>query len=145
VSTSACSPIDSSFTRTPPHAFVADFIGDANIVPGEIVAVDGGTAIRIGGVEVPLASSLVALGPTRIAIRPEAIQPHEVDEGQALSEGHLTGTISKANYLGSHVEYSIETEVGSLFVVDPRIDRVIAVGRTVALTLLPRGVIPIDD
>jgi iron(III) transport system ATP-binding protein len=129
----------------PVDAFVADFIGDANIVPGEIVAVDGGTAIRIGGVEVPLASSLVALGPTRIAIRPEAIQPHEVDEGQASSEGHLTGTISKANYLGSHVEYSIETEVGSLFVVDPRIDRVIAVGRTVALTLLPRGVIPIDD
>jgi iron(III) transport system ATP-binding protein len=130
----------------PVDAFVADFIGDANIVAGEIVPVDGGgTAIRFGGVDVRLASWSGAPGPTRIAIRPEAIQPREVGEDRAFSEGHLTGTISKASYLGSHFEYAIETEVGSLFVVDPRIEYAIAVGRTVALDLLPRGVIPIDD
>jgi iron(III) transport system ATP-binding protein len=130
----------------PVDTFVADFIGDANIVPGEIVAVDGGgAAIRVGAVDLPLPSWSGALGPARIAIRPEAIQPHQAGDGQAPTEGQLTGTISKASYLGSHVEYAVDTEVGSLFVVDPRIDRAIAVGEPVTLALIPRGVIPVGD
>jgi len=130
----------------PVDTFVADFIGDANIVSGDIVAVDGGgAAIRVGGVDLPLPLWSGALGPARIAIRPEAIQPQEAGDGQAPTEGQLTGTISKASYLGSHVEYAVDTEVGPLFVVDPRIDRAIAVGQPVTLALMPRGVIPVGD
>jgi len=130
----------------PVDAFVADFIGDANIVPGEIVAIDGGeAAIRVGSVDLRLPSWSGAFGPVRVAIRPEAIQPHEVGEGTAPAEGHLDGAISKASYLGSHVEYTVDSEVGPLFVVDPRIDRAIAVGQPVTLALMPRGVIPVGD
>jgi len=130
----------------PVDAFVADFIGDANIVSGEVVSCDGGgAALRFGSVSQRLSSWSGALGPTRIAIRPEAIQPNPIDSGSATADGQLEGTISKASYLGSHIEYAIDTEVGALFVVDPRIDRPLAVGQTVALVLMPRGVIAVDD
>lgn len=132
--------------ETPIDAFVADFIGDANTVPGEVVSVDDeGVSVRIADVELRLTGRKGAVGPVRIAIRPEAIQPREIDSEQESKPTTLTGIVTKASYLGSHLEYAIETEVGSLFVVDPRIEAQVDVGRTVALDLAPRGVIIVSD
>ena len=130
----------------PVDSFVADFIGDANIVSAEVLSIgENGAAVRIAGVDMHLPVSDGTVGAVRIAIRPEAIRPHEIDDDRSLANGKLTGTVSKAIYLGSHLEYAIDTEVGSLFVVEPRIDQAIAVGRTVALELIPRGVVMIAD
>ena len=116
---------------------VATAAHDACHASGSVDVVGASSAVPVAAVRSG------ALGPARIAIRPEAIRPYEA--GKAPAEGQLSGTISKASYLGSHIEYAVETEVGSLFVVDPRIDRVIAVGQPVTLALTPRGVIPVRD
>jgi iron(III) transport system ATP-binding protein len=122
--------------EAPADAFVADFIGDANIVDGEVIGVNGkGARVRIGDVEVALPGRKAKLGPAKIALRPEAIRP--VAPGRRKQ---LTGTVDKASYLGSHLEYTIQTQVGALFVVEPRVDAPVAVGATVALDLAPRGV-----
>jgi iron(III) transport system ATP-binding protein len=132
--------------ETPIDAFVADFIGDANTVPGEVVSADdSGVAIRIAGIEVRLAGRTGTVGPVRIAIRPEAIQAREIDGGGQPESELLTGTVTKASYLGSHLEYTIDTKVGPLFVVDPRIDTLVEIGRTVGLDLTPRGVIIVSE
>ena len=131
--------------ETPVDTFVADFIGDANIVSGEINGqTDHGLSVRISDFELTLAGRSGEPGPVRVAIRPEAIHPRPVTPDKPNNEG-LTGTVAKASYLGSHLEYTIDTDVGPLFVVEPRIDALVEVGSTVLLELAPRGVIILDE
>jgi iron(III) transport system ATP-binding protein len=76
-----------------------------------------------------------------VAVRPEAISV-EPAPGAA---GALAGTIAKAGYLGTHMEYSIDTEAGRLFATCPRVDRPLAPGAKVALAFAPRGVIIVES
>jgi iron(III) transport system ATP-binding protein len=136
----------SDLYEAPVDAFVADFIGDANIVPGEIVGTNArGLRVRIGGHELTLAGRSGAPGLARVAIRPEAVRPRPAAGGGGARRGGLIGTVAKASYLGSHLEYTIDTEVGPLFVVEPRIDAALEVGTSVRLELAPRGVMIVGE
>ncbi|SCZ04808.1 iron(III) transport system ATP-binding protein [Microvirga guangxiensis] len=98
----------------PADLFVADFIGDANIISGEVLDEGGAVAnVRIGGVDIQLPRRGVGRGPVKLAVRPDAIA---LDEGSAAS-GKLMGTVKKASYLGTQVEYEVESPIGELFVV----------------------------
>ena len=76
-------------------------------------------------------------GEATVAVRPEAITV-ELAPGPA---GALPGKIAKASYLGTHMEYSIDTAAGTLFATCPRVERPLSAGTAVAVTLAPRGVI----
>ncbi|MDH3911917.1 MAG: ABC transporter ATP-binding protein [Rhodospirillales bacterium] len=120
----------------PADLFVADFIGDANVVTGEIKALDGALAVvDIGGVERRLPHRGLPPGEVDVAIRPEAIHlsRERVDDS-------FSGTVSKATYLGSHLEYSVETPLGELFVIDHRVDGFAPPGTTVSVVMADRGV-----
>jgi iron(III) transport system ATP-binding protein len=107
------SPVD--LYEHPADLFVADFIGDANLVTAEIVEERGERAlVRLGSLDVELPRRGAARGAVKLAIRPEAITIHS----QKPAGPVLSGRIKKAAYLGKHLEYSIETPVGTLFVVD---------------------------
>ena len=55
----------------PANRFVADFIGEANIIPCEITAVEGGmAAIRIGSYSYRLPSRGLQTGSAKLAVRP---------------------------------------------------------------------------
>jgi iron(III) transport system ATP-binding protein len=116
----------------PADLFVADFIGDANVVDAEILRVDGETAtVSIAGVELRLESRGLEAGPAKLAIRPHAIDLEEV----VASGAGLTGAISKASYLGTHMEYVVDTPVGELFVIDSKVDAPITGGQSVSIVL----------
>jgi iron(III) transport system ATP-binding protein len=51
--------------------------------------------------------------------------------------------VRKAAYLGGVMEYTVETAIGALFVVDSAVERPLAVGTEVAVGLAPHGVIAI--
>jgi iron(III) transport system ATP-binding protein len=113
----------------PEDLFVADFIGDANIVEAEIVALDGERATTsIGGLRIELPSRGLPIGPVKAAIRPESVLL--TDDGDGLA-----GKIVKAAYLGGHLEYSLETPIGELFVIDRDVDAPREVGATVGIKL----------
>ena len=123
----------------PSNVFVADFIGDANLVEAEIRSVEGETAtVSIGNVEIELPARGIAPGPGKVAVRPESV--HLSDPGSGLA-----GEIVKAAYLGDHLEYSVSTPVGELFVIDNSVDAPRAVGSSVSVgfgtrvTLVPGG------
>jgi iron(III) transport system ATP-binding protein len=119
----------------PADRFVADFIGDANIVEVEIVAVDGDDAdVRLGTATVRLARRGLAPGPALLAIRPAAVLL------AANLGGVLEGEVLKASYLGSHAEYEVETPVGELFVIDSRAGRMLAPATRVGVGFADRGV-----
>ncbi len=120
----------------PANLFVADFIGDANVVTAEIRSIDGDWAnVHVGNAETKLPSRGMKPGKTQVAIRPESLQ---------ISDSELSGAIEaevvKATYLGSHMEYTLDSAVGELFVVEPDISNPVAIGTTISVRLRNRGI-----
>ncbi len=121
----------------PADVFVADFVGDANLVKCEIASIDGRDAIvRLGDLELRMPHRDLTAGEADLAIRPEAVR---LNAGEA--QGAISGNVRKAVYLGSHVEYMVETAIGELFVIDPRADHAIVAGSSVMVALAERGVV----
>jgi iron(III) transport system ATP-binding protein len=121
----------------PASLFVADFIGDANIVAATVSDVNGDTArVQIGTLEKRLRHRGAVSGEAKVAIRPESLRLSEArPNGPALE-----ATLAKAAYLGTHMEYTVTSAIGELFVVDRAIDRPLPVGTTLYVTLAEHGV-----
>ena len=125
----------------PADLYVADFIGDANLVEAEVTGIRNGTAtVRIGTLSRELPERGVSVGKAHVAIRPEAIQL-STDRSAAGVEA----TVRKATYLGSHMDYTVECVLGELFVVSPYTGTHLAVGATVTLNLADHGVTLVGD
>jgi len=123
--------------EAPANLFVADFIGDANLVTGVIESKAGDRAtVRIAGVSVNLPHRDQAPGEIKVAIRPEAITLETAKPGRPV----VAGTVAKAAYLGTHMEYTVATEAGDLFVVDRHVARPAPVGSDVWLSLADHGI-----
>ena len=100
--------------EAPSSAFIADFIGDANLAACEVEAIANDTAtIALDGTRYRVLAGDIGKGTAKLVLR-----PHELDLTQAGSEG-IAGTISYAAYLGKEMQYTVETAIGSLFVVSP--------------------------
>ena len=121
--------------ETPASAFIADFMGEANVVDCEVVSTEAGKAlIRIGALEHRIPAQDARPGPARLAVRPNAITL------DPAADAPLSGTITHAAYLGDHVEYEVKTEAGTLFIVDPAVERSLAANSTVAIGFRDRGI-----
>lgn len=90
----------------PNSQFVADFIGDANLLSGEVN--QGVLHLDQWKIEAPNRSD----GPTVVSIRPELIQ-------LSTQATQLSGEIANATYLGSRMEYEVLTSTGELLVSRP--------------------------
>jgi len=127
--------------EAPASSFIADFMGEANVVACEVLGVENGKArVRIAGVEhsVP-AGNREKLGVASLAVRPGAV---------TLSEGRgegLSGRVLHSAYLGDHVEYEVETDVGTLFIVDHAVDRILPAASDATLGFKTRGIAIIDS
>jgi iron(III) transport system ATP-binding protein len=122
----------------PADLFVADFIGDANIVSGELTDFSGAQgSVRIGNLSLQLPHRGVSQGPVKLAVRPDAIL---LDEAPSSSTP-LMGTVRKASYLGTQIEYEVESPIGNLFVVQYGRKDAIAPGSPVGISFASqRGV-----
>jgi len=102
------------YTR-PANAFVADFVGEANIVPAKVIDADHDQArIQLGSVvlSAPYVETPIAGQSVQVIIRPEDILV------AAENEEGLPGTVRFAMYQGSTNDYIVDTEVGELRIVD---------------------------
>ena len=119
----------------PNSHFVADFIGDANIVPVTIESRQGEMAsVRLGPLLLTLPHHGAAEGAAELSIRPQALL-------LAPGGGGLSGRVTKAAYLGSHMEYWV-TVAGldkELFVIAPDVERPLVVGNMVSVSLAHTG------
>ena len=125
----------------PATAFLARFMGESNPARGHIQRLSPARVrVRLGDAALEIDNAAARDGEAAVAVRPEAIAV-ELAPGPA---GALAGTITKSSYLGTHMEYSIDTAAGTLFATCPRVERPLVAGQAVALTLSPRGVIVVD-
>ena len=120
----------------PVNLFVADFIGDANIVKAQILKIDGISAnVDIGGIGVNLPNRGLVSGEVSVAIRPQSICL-----SQSGNKNSIPGTILKAIYLGGHIEYTVDCILGELFVIDNQVEIKHNLDTAVFITLRARGV-----
>jgi iron(III) transport system ATP-binding protein len=112
--------------EAPASRFLADFIGDANLVDGEVAQGADGATFTAGGVGAPVRADGIAAGPATLAVRPHRLRI------VAPGEGAIAGVCQRAAYLGSRFEYVVATSWGELLVFDdaarPRFARGDALG-----------------
>jgi iron(III) transport system ATP-binding protein len=120
----------SDLYERPNSEFVAGFMGEALLLPANVT---NGGEVQLG----PLswrAPDAVPTGRALVAVRPEAWMVG--DPGQY----RLSARVRKATYLGGFYEYTLDTEIGELFVVCPHVDRSRTVAEIVSLGMHQRGV-----
>ncbi len=98
--------------ETPASRFLADFIGDANLVDGELTAGADGPTFTAGGAGMPVRADGIPTGPATLAVRPNRLRLTEPGPGS------VPGVCKRAAYLGSRIEYMVETPWGELLVFD---------------------------
>lgn len=119
----------------PASGFIADFMGEANVVPCDVISIENGVAsVMVEGFAHQLPSHLNFTGRGALAVRPNAIVLN------SPREGALNGTISSAAYLGDHMEYEVKTPTGNFFVVDPAIESAWSSGADVSIGFRERGI-----
>jgi len=122
----------------PVSRFVADFIGDANLIACELIEERGARAlVRLGSLDLDLARRDAQKGPVTLAVRSESVALHIARPDCPA----LPGRVIKASYLGKHHEYTVETSLGALFVIDRSDMNLVPPKSEVWLTLTARGVV----
>jgi iron(III) transport system ATP-binding protein len=113
----------------PVSEFVAGFMGEAMLFDGAALA-DG--TVALGPITLRPRQP-VAAGAVRIAVRPEAWRV-------SLQNPGLEAVVQKSAYLGSVQELTLQSALGSIFVVWPEPEPLLAAGQRVWLNLSGHGV-----
>jgi iron(III) transport system ATP-binding protein len=115
----------------PNSAFIADFIGDANLVACEVLAAEnGGAEIMIAGQKVLVPNEAGHKGTAKMVLRPHHIKL--ADGGAGFS-----GNITYAAYLGNQIQYTLESALGPLFAIADTTANPFTVGQNVKISFDP--------
>ncbi|WP_434360939.1 ABC transporter ATP-binding protein [Parasalinivibrio latis] len=114
----------------PENEFVADFIGEANLVDCLVEDVNNEVAlINVYGHSFSLNSDHARAGKGRLAVRPGAVKI-----SPEYTAGTLNGRIKVASFLGDHMEYEVETPAGLLFAVADNSAPAVSAGQDVYIS-----------
>ncbi|HEY6101775.1 MAG TPA: ABC transporter ATP-binding protein [bacterium] len=115
--------------RTPATHFVADFIGEANLLPGRY----GDGIVTVGPYTFSFRQEGVSSGPVTVMVRPETVQVETDGDG-------LPGRIRTAFFMGTTIDYLIDTQAGEVSVSEaPHARGVLSVGADVRLRFTEAG------
>ena len=97
----------------PNTSFVANFIGDANIVEATIEKKTGQDYdIDFGGVKKTISSEFERTDKISLALRPETIEIN-----QKKSKNTISAKVENVSFVGSQYQYSVSTSLGNMYVV----------------------------
>ncbi len=95
----------------PETAFVADFIGEANLLPVEVRTVTGEAArVVCGGIELDVPARGLGPGPAVLAVRPQAWR---------IMPAGMPAVLRRSAFLGSHLEVFLDGPDGEIFMLAP--------------------------
>jgi iron(III) transport system ATP-binding protein len=124
--------------EAPADAFVAGFMGEATRLRARLTREDDTHGrVAVGPLVVSVVHRGLRDGDVDVVLRPEAVVL------RPAGTTPLRGVVRRAAYLGSAIEYSVETPLGALFAVSPAVEQPLAIGAEVAIDLARHGVIAI--
>ena len=121
--------------EAPASRFLADFIGDANLVAGELTRGPEGAFFGAANIRVPVRADAVAAGPATLAVRPHRLRLTGAGAGLIPAECRRTA------YLGSRIEYVLGTPWGDLLVFDAGVHAPLARGASAGVAFDPEDAI----
>jgi len=125
----------------PKTSFVANFVGDANIVKATIKKrEDHRYYIRFGEIDITLTSSFSLQNNISVAVRPEAITLHSDQVSNSIS-----ATITKVSYVGNHYQYTVSSSLGDLYIVSEDVVNHYNPGDKIYLTFQMNGLSILSD
>ena len=98
----------------PASAFIADFIGDANLIGVEVTTPGPQAGIRLGDRALTLPLAWDSAGAAKLVLR-----PHQLRLSREATPGSIPAEIGYAAWLGNVVQYTLATPVGPLFAIAP--------------------------
>ncbi len=122
----------------PASRFIADFIGNANLLPVLVRRLGGDLAeVALGPLSLRLPHRDQPGGPALLAVRPQALHIHP---GPAAAH-EAAGQIRKAAYLGGHMEYEIAIDgvPAPALVVDAGVASPLEPGTPIGIAILATG------
>ncbi|WP_442796850.1 ABC transporter ATP-binding protein [Pantoea vagans] len=120
--------------HSPNSVFIADFMGEANILPCEVEQADADDAlVRLGNQRFRVRGAGAKPGTAQLAVRPQFITLS--GDGQ----GALQGEVIHSTWLGDHIEYEVATELGALFIIDPLMEQRLPLAARVGVNFKPQG------
>lgn len=131
--------------ETPATAFVADFLGKANMLAGTVSAVDGSTAT------VALAAGqAITLTPPKPLAPGSAVtvvvRPQKLSVGPSAAGNRLRGRIVSNSYLGGSAIYEIDIGGGTTIRANTQINGIVArEGEMVDVGFDPAGCVLLDE
>ncbi len=131
-----------SLYHLPKTAFVANFIGESNVVDATLEKDGNGKSVILGDTRILLPDNKKVpadIGLIQISLRPEMVQI----KAESSSGTAIEGVISQSAYMGPVIEYSIETKVGDLFTRAPAYHKQYQLNQKVYLHIDPAELIVI--
>ncbi len=101
----------------PSTAYVADFLGAANVVDVEVLDASAGrTTCRLGGRSLVSSGPRHAPGPAKLVVRPERVVLGPAAADDATTGNHLPGTVERVVYRGANAEVIVRIPAGTRIV-----------------------------
>lgn len=128
----------------PASRFVADFIGEANIMDCHINAVKGEIAtVTLGNYEINLPARGMESGKAYLAVRPNRVEISAKDCDTGIKG--IAGNIIRLTYVGNHLEFTVNTEYGEIFATSSNVDSDLKIGSNVDVTFSKKGPVLLRD
>lgn len=135
-----------SLYHRPESAFVANFIGESNVVEAVLVNGNSGHRLELGGITLALPENMyipAKPGSVKLSLRPEVL--HIEAQSDEQDPGCLDGEVAESAYMGPVIEYSVKTAVGELFTRGPAYETQHLKGDQVRIRIRPDEIIVIPS
>ena len=99
--------------NNPKNKFVANFIGDANVLSSEIENKEANSyKIKLAEMKINIISEKNMTGNISVAIRPE-----KININKNKSENNINAKVTNASFVGSSYQYILSTNIGKIYVI----------------------------
>ena len=99
--------------NNPKNKFVANFIGDANVVSAEIESKEGNSyKLKLAEMKINIINDENISGKISVALRPEKINIQN-----NIIENSIKGKVTNSSFVGNSYQYIVNSNIGKIYVV----------------------------
>jgi iron(III) transport system ATP-binding protein len=125
----------------PKTKFVANFIGDANVVKAEIINQNNNIyEIQLAEMKINIESDQKLESSVSVSLRPEKITISKSPE-----ENSIHASVNNASFVGNSYQYIVNSKVGKIYVVSSDTNEIFNVGENVYLKFDEKELRLLDD
>ena len=125
----------------PKNQFVANFIGDANVVKAEVLdSSENNHKVKLAEMTVTIKSDRNLNSSISVALRPEKINIQK-----DKIENSIIAKVNNASFVGSSYQYIVNSKIGKLYVVSNDTNNIFKINDDVYLTFEEKELKILDD